>query len=97
MTYETQHVRTESDDCGENGACTETRMTSIYQYLDGALEADDLAEVKAHIDNCPECQSERDLELIIRDVVKRSCEEKAPQSLKTKILTRIKQLKVSEG
>lgn len=93
MTYETQHVRTESDAAADNGGCTETRMEGIYQYLDGALDAADLDEVKAHIQNCAECQSEHDLELIIRDVVKRSCEEKAPQSLKTKIMQRIEQLK----
>ena len=71
-------------------------MGSIYQYLDGALGAEDLAEVKTHIQNCAACQSEHDLELIIRDVVKRSCEEKAPHSLKTKIMQRIEQLKVSD-
>lgn len=93
MTHEAQHVRTASDDCAENGGCTQTRMESIYRYLDDTLDAKDLAEVKTHIQNCPECQSEHDLELIIRDVVKRSCDEKAPQSLKTKILQRIEQLK----
>ena len=97
MTYETQHVRTESEDYETTGGCSETRMDSIYRYLDGALETADLKEVKAHIQNCPECQSEHDLELIIRDVVKRSCEEKAPQSLKTKIMQRIEQLKSNGG
>lgn len=96
MTYETQHVRTDSDDGSENGGCTEARMESIYKYLDGALGTEDLAEVKTHIQDCAECQSEHDLELIIRDVVKRSCEQKAPHSLKAKIMQRIEQLKVSD-
>ncbi|GAA4112692.1 mycothiol system anti-sigma-R factor [Enteractinococcus coprophilus] len=94
MTHETQDVRTESDRA-ENGGCTEARIESIYQYLDGALDSADLAEVRAHIDGCPECQSEHDLELIIRDVVKRSCDEKAPRSLKDKILHRISELKTT--
>lgn len=95
MTYETQHVRTESDDCAENGGCTEDRMEGIYRYLDGTLSGEDLDEVKVHIQNCTECQSEHDLELIIRDVVKRSCGEKAPESLKSKIMARIEQLKAT--
>lgn len=95
MTHETQDVRTESDRT-QNGGCTEARIESIYHYLDGALGSEDLAEVRAHIDGCPECQSEHDLELIIRDVVKRSCGEKAPRSLKDKILHRISELKASE-
>ena len=96
MTYETQHVRTESDQNDTTGGCPEARIDSIYRYLDGALDTADLEEVKTHIQNCHECQSEHDLELIIRDVVKRSCDEKAPQSLKTKIMQRIEQLKTSD-
>ncbi|HEY4536260.1 MAG TPA: mycothiol system anti-sigma-R factor [Enteractinococcus sp.] len=95
MTHETQPLRTESD-CIENGGCTEERIESIYQYLDGALDSADLAEVRAHIDGCTTCQSEHDLELIIRDVVKRSCDEKAPSTLKDKILLRIGELKASD-
>ena len=97
MTNETQHVRTASDDCAENGGCTENRMEGIYRYLDGTLDGDDFHEVKTHIENCIACQSEHDLELIIRDVVKRSCDEKAPESLKTKIMQRIEQLKGADA
>lgn len=95
MTHETQDVGTESDDCAQNGGCTESRMDSIYKYLDGALEQQDFTEVRAHIENCTPCQSEHDLEIIIRDVVRRSCDEKAPESLKDKILHRIEALKTS--
>lgn len=95
MTNESQDVRTESEDCAENGGCTETRMDSIYKYLDGALDSQDLDEVRAHIEGCTACQSEHDLEVIIRDVVRRSCDEKAPESLKDKILHRIQELKTS--
>lgn len=95
MTNESSDVRTESDDCAENGGCTETRMDSIYKYLDGALDSNDLDEVRGHIENCAECQSEHDLEVIIRDVVRRSCDEKAPEKLKDKILHRIEELKTS--
>ncbi len=95
MTHEAQHVRTESD-CIENGGCTDDRIENIYQYLDGALDSADLAEVRAHIEDCTTCQSEHDLELIIRDVVKRSCDEKAPSSLKDKIMHRIEALKSAD-
>lgn len=96
MTFDTQNVRTESEDCRQNGGCSDTRMERIYRYLDGALNAPDLAEVREHIENCSSCQSEHDLELIIRDVVKRSCEEKAPHSLKMKIVQRLAVLKVED-
>ncbi|HIY86613.1 MAG TPA: mycothiol system anti-sigma-R factor [Candidatus Yaniella excrementavium] len=95
MTNESPDIRTESEDCAENGGCTETRMDSIYKYLDGALDAQDFDEVRGHIEDCTECQSEHDLEIIIRDVVRRSCDEKAPQTLKNKIMDRIEELKTS--
>lgn len=95
MTNESQDIRTESDDCAENGGCTDSRMDSIYRYLDGALDAQDLDEVRSHIEGCTECQSEHDLEIIIRDVVRRSCDEKAPETLKDKIMYRIDELKTT--
>ena len=97
MTNETQHVRTESGDCAQQGGCTESRMENIYRYLDGALEPSDVAEVRTHIEDCIECQSEHDLEIIIRDVVKRSCDEKAPITLKEKIMLRITQVRAAES
>ena len=93
MTQESHDMRTESDDCAENGGCSDTQMDRIYQYLDGALDAQAFAEVRVHIENCSACQSERDLEIIIRDVVRRSCDEKAPNELKTRIMYRIAELK----
>lgn len=96
MTYETEDVRNPSPLSTGGGDCPEARMERIYQYLDGALESHDFVEVKAHIQACTDCQSEHDLEVIIRDVVKRSCDEKAPHTLKTKIMLRIDYLKTNE-
>jgi len=93
MTQEPHEMRTESDDCAENGGCSDTQMDRIYQYLDGALDAQSFSEVRGHIENCSACQSERDLEIIIRDVVRRSCDERAPEELKTRIMYRIAELK----
>src|SRR5699024_495747 len=89
MTNESPDIRTESEDCAENGGCTETRMDSIYKYLDGALDAQDFDEVRGHIEDCTECQSEHDVEAIIRDVVRRSCDEQAPETEKNEMSDRI--------
>ena len=50
-------------------------------------------EIKDHLEGCPECAEEHDLECVIRSVVKRSCTEVAPSTLKTSILDRISQLR----
>lgn len=82
-----------------NGDCEETdvRMERIYEYLDGALSRDDLEEVQSHLDDCPECASAHDLECIIRASVRRSCVERAPDTLKVTILEKISEIRIEAG
>lgn len=80
-------------DCESLGDCADTRIERIYEYLDGALSKDDLSEIKDHLDSCPECAEQHDLECVIRSVVKRSCKEAAPETLKQSILDRIHTLR----
>src|SRR5699024_1970117 len=93
VTQESHDMRTESDDCAENGGCSDTQMDRIYQYLDGALDAQAFAEVRVHIENCSACRSAPDLGIIIRVVVRRPGDEKAPDELNTRIMYRIAELK----
>lgn len=79
-------------DCQSLGDCDDARIERLYEYLDGALSHNDLVEIKEHLDGCPECAEEHDLECVIRSVVKRSCTEEAPQTLKANILARISQI-----
>ncbi|MHA7274953.1 mycothiol system anti-sigma-R factor [Arthrobacter sp. HLT1-21] len=83
-------------DCQSLGDCADSRIERLYDYLDGALSHDDLVEIKNHLEDCPDCAEEHDLECVIRSVVKRSCTEVAPATLKTSILDRISQLKTAE-
>lgn len=76
-------------DCQSLGDCDDARVTRIYEYLDGALSRQDLADIKDHLDGCKDCAHEYDLECVIRSVVKRSCKEAAPASLKDAILARL--------
>ncbi|MDR6892740.1 mycothiol system anti-sigma-R factor [Falsarthrobacter nasiphocae] len=76
-------------DCDKLGDCEDSRLQRIYEYLDGELSEEDLAAVKDHLDACPDCASQHDLECVIRAAVKRSCEEAAPTSLKDRIIASI--------
>ena len=76
-------------DCQSLGDCDDQRIGRIYEYLDGALSLEDLGEIKSHLDGCTDCASEYDLECVIRSVVKRSCKEAAPDTLKAAILSRL--------
>lgn len=82
----------ESPECLKIGDCEDTRVQRIYEYLDGALSHEDIEEVREHLAECENCHAEHDLECIIRSVVKRSCSEKAPDQLKSSIISRINRI-----
>lgn len=83
-------------DCESMGDCPDSRIEKLYEYLDGALSHQDLVEIRNHLDDCPKCVEEHNLECLIRSVVKRSCTEVAPSTLKASILDRISQLKTAD-
>jgi len=85
-----QEAQDEQDrECRE---AVERRMEQLYQYLDGALTPEEVDEVRSHVEECPDCRRQRELEELIRDAVRRSCQEKAPEQLRSAILTRITQV-----
>lgn len=84
-------------DCYSLGDCADSRLVRLYEYLDGALTLQDLKDVRAHLEHCPECTEQYDLECIIRSVVRRSCQEHAPNQLKDKIMVRISQIRIESG
>ena len=83
-------------DCQSLGGCEDDRIERLYEYLDGALSHEDIVEIKEHLDGCPACAEEHDLECVIRSVVKRSCTEAAPETLKASILARISQIQTAD-
>lgn len=80
-------------DCDTDAQAT-ARLERIYEYLDGALSREDIDELQAHLDSCEGCAKDYDLECVIRSVVRRSCTERAPETLKVTITERISQIRV---
>ena len=74
-----------ADACG----CSEAQLERIHEYLDGALTVEDVRSIAEHMDDCPDCSHEHDLERVIRSAVRRSCTETAPQALRSSIMSRI--------
>ena len=55
-----------------HGDCSEV-LHRIYEYLDGEMSADDVRRVAAHLNECQPCLAEHDLDVALKQVVRRSC------------------------
>jgi anti-sigma factor (TIGR02949 family) len=81
-----------------HGDCSEV-LHRIYEYLDGEMSADDVRRVAAHLGECQPCLAEHDLDVALKQVVRRSCaEQAAPVAVRMQILQRITMVRLeSEG
>lgn len=62
----------------------------IADFLHNGLCQEDSADIRAHIANCPECQDKEYLANMLTAVVKRSCQEVAPDELRASILSKLR-------
>ncbi len=80
------------------GACDgpdcEKALENLYLFIDSEIDTASCAEIQAHIDDCSECLTAYDLERIVKQLVSRSCAEKAPPPLREKVLLSIRTVSV---
>jgi mycothiol system anti-sigma-R factor len=69
-------------------------LERVFFFIDNEMEAADLAEIKQHLDECGPCLQKYDLERTVKMLVARSCSEHAPETLREKVLLRIRQVQV---
>ena len=71
-----------------HGDCSEV-LHRIFDYLDG------VRRVAAHLGECQPCLAEHDLDVALKQVVRRSCQgETAPMAIRTQIMARITMIQV---
>ncbi|MDQ1615452.1 MAG: hypothetical protein QOJ60_1391 [Actinomycetota bacterium] len=68
--------------------CSEV-LDRVYEYLDGELDPHGVHHIKEHLDECGPCLREFGLEEVVKSLVKRSCADRAPVELRTKVMMRI--------
>jgi mycothiol system anti-sigma-R factor len=75
-------------DCGEI-------LQRAYAFLDNELEDASFDEIRQHLEECAPCLDQYDLERCVKRLVHRSCGgERAPDSLRQKILLRITEVRL---
>lgn len=75
------------------GACASV-LDLLDRYLDGELPTELTGAVAAHLNQCPKCRAEADLERAIKDSVARSCQEPAPPTLREAVYRRLVETRV---
>ena len=58
-----------TEDCGGN-PCS-TTLKNLYEYLDGALTAEEIQEIQRHLDACSHCTSKPGFWNILMNFVRR--------------------------
>jgi mycothiol system anti-sigma-R factor len=70
------------------GECTDA-LDRLWEYLDSELEEVDAATVAAHLAECRGCLEEYDVEMVLKKLVRRGCQEHAPDTLRMRIHERL--------
>ena len=72
------------EDCGGQ-PCSST-LKHLYEFLDRELSPEQLRTIQAHLNACPECADVKDFELMVREKMRSSCVQQAPEQLKARLL-----------
>ena len=70
-------------------------LERIVCLLDNELNGTEVAEVKAHLEECAPCLQSYDLQRTVKALVARSCHEQAPDSLRERVRIQIQQIRVT--
>ena len=66
--------------------CEEVR-DHLFELLDKEMADEEMGRLRAHADTCPDCTEAAQAEHHMREIIRRSCSESAPDSLRTKVVT----------
>ena len=78
--------------CGNN--CADA-LDRLWEYLDAELGAPDAETVRAHLAECEGCLEEYDVDVVVKTIVKRGCQEAAPDGLRLKIHEQLTVMRVT--
>jgi mycothiol system anti-sigma-R factor len=73
--------------------CSEV-LERVFFFIDNEMDQADCAQIQHHLDECGPCLQKYDLERTVKALVARSCAEHAPESLRDKVLLRIRRVQV---
>jgi mycothiol system anti-sigma-R factor len=77
--------------------CSEV-LHAVYGFLDGEIDDDAKHRIREHLDECAPCLRQFGIEQEVKMLVARCCrDDRAPESLRLRIVTRIREVQVELG
>ena len=73
--------------------CSEI-LQRMFFFIDNELEHADCQQIQQHLDDCGPCLEQYNLERTVKALVQRSCAEHAPDTLRDRVLLRIRQVRI---
>ncbi|MGI8578159.1 MAG: mycothiol system anti-sigma-R factor [Nocardioidaceae bacterium] len=83
MSMERDH----STDCDEV-------LGRLYFFIDNELQDADSRQIQAHLEECGPCLRAVDLERMVKELIARSCAERAPVELRQRVIFSIRQVQL---
>jgi mycothiol system anti-sigma-R factor len=83
--------------CDADDADCAQALARVYEYLDGEMSPADLDRIREHIDDCGPCLQQYDLDIALKALVRRSCQESAPADLRERIMVKITEIRIEIG
>jgi mycothiol system anti-sigma-R factor len=75
----------------EDGDCAKA-LERMFFFIDHELAEADHTEIQRHLDECAPCLTKYDLERTVKALVARSCTERAPETLRSRVLVQIREV-----
>lgn len=69
-------------------------LDQVYEYLDGEMNESDLVQIRRHLEDCSPCLQQYDLDVALKALVRRCCQETAPADLRERIMVKITEVRI---
>ena len=83
------HVEEKLRGLSEQGCSCEEVYDHLFELLDSQMPLEQAARLRNHMKTCPKCNRLAEAETHVREIVRRSCCESAPSTLRIKITQQI--------
>jgi mycothiol system anti-sigma-R factor len=64
-------------------------MAKLNRYIDSEMPIEELIRMQHHLDSCGSCVAEMDAATRLRDLLRRSCIDQAPDALRERVAARL--------